>query len=70
MIAEAEYDLYKRRFGLEQEYMAIIDELFDLYYGDFKDLFLNYDECHRNVYLLDYIFIMYSTRIKRLKMAR
>ena len=60
MITEAEYDLYQKRFGLEQEYMAIIyrryPDLFDLYYGDFNDLFLNYHKCQRNLYLLEKIF--------------
>lgn len=55
MIAQAEYDLFYNRFGLEQEYMAIIyrkhPELFDPYYGDFSDLVVNYSEAHSNPHI-------------------
>lgn len=61
MMAEAEYDLYHKKFGLEQEYMAIIYrrylELFDPYYGCFCDLIVNYDECLNHSAIIKNIFI-------------
>lgn len=53
MLAQAEYDLYHKRFGLEQEYMAIVyrkyPEVFDPYYGDFSDLIINYYMTNNNI---------------------
>lgn len=61
MMAEAEYSLYNKRFGLEQEYMAIIykknPELFDLYYGSFCDLIINFNEYTNNCKYIESIFI-------------
>jgi len=55
MIPQAEYDLFYNRFGLEQEYMAIVyrkhPELFDPYYGDFSDLIVNYSEARSNSHI-------------------
>lgn len=55
MMAQAEYDLFYNRFGLEQEYMAIVyrkhPELFDPYYGDFSDLVVNYSEANSNPHI-------------------
>lgn len=52
MMAYAEKDLLTKRFGLEQEYMAIIyrkyPDLFSPYYGDFSDLIINYSANNRN----------------------
>lgn len=43
--------------GLEQEYMAVVlstnRDLFDVYYGDFCDLFRNYNKVIYNKYLLE-----------------
>ena len=59
MIAQAEYDLFYGRFGLEQEYMAIIyrkhPELFDPYYGDFSDLIVNYAGPNSNLHIINNI---------------
>lgn len=61
MIAEAEYHLSRGKFGLEQEYMAIIyrrhPELFDCYYGTFTDLIVNYNGLHTSYPLIRNIFI-------------
>lgn len=53
-------DLDDKKFGLEQEYMAIIYreniEIFDPYYGDFKDLLVNYSRCNESFNLIYYNF--------------
>lgn len=45
-------------FGLEQEYMAIIykkhNEIFRPYWGDFSDLFINFEKCVNNRNLVQY----------------
>lgn len=60
MIAEAEQHLYEKRFGLEQEYLAIMyrrhPEIFDPYYGTFTDLIVNFNQLIRNVNVVDAIF--------------
>jgi len=61
MIAQAEYDLYIKRFGLEQEYMAIIyrkyPELFAPYYGSFCDLIVNHNSHYSNYPLIKNILL-------------
>lgn len=60
MIGIVEADLAQGRFGLEQEYMAIIyrrhADLFDPYYGTFTDLIVNYERCERSHYLVNAVF--------------
>lgn len=77
LIALAEYHLYTRRFGLEQEFITIIyklyPEIFETFYGDFRDLFLNYNCCQRNLYLLELIFndaVRYHDREEAVKVAK
>lgn len=61
ILAQGEYDLYHKRFGLEQEYMAIVyrkhPEVFDPYYGDFSDLIINYYITNNNYDIVKRILI-------------
>lgn len=77
MIAQAEHDLFYNRFGLEQEYMAIIyrkyPELFDPYYGTFSDLIVNYLGCNRNSYVTKDILttaLKHNDKIEAAKVAK
>jgi hypothetical protein len=60
MIAEAEQHLYEKKFGLEQEYLAIMyrrhPEIFDPYYGSFSDLIVNFNQLTRNDYIANTVF--------------